>query len=159
MKKLVVAFAIFLMLAGGTVSVLKWLEIGPFEDKTMTAEEKAAAAAKAKADAAKPLFIDMEPLLITVFDGEQIATTFQFEIKLETRGADNLVKIKRNLPKFKDAFVRDLHEFVPRMLRELERLDVQTVKRRLVLRAHKVGGGALVNDVLIQSVIDNKPRQ
>lgn len=159
MKKLVVAFAIFLMLAGATVSVLKWLEIGPFEDKTMTPEEKAAAAAQAKAEAEKPLFVDMDPLLITVFDGDQVAATFQFEIKLETRGSDNLIKIKRNLPKFKDAFVRDLHEFVPRMLRELERLDVPTVKRRLVLRAHKVGGGELVKDVLIQSVIDNRQQQ
>lgn len=160
MKKLVIAFAVFLMLAGATISVLKWLHIGPFQDKTLTAEQRAAAAVKAKADARRPLFVDMTPLLISVFSGDQVAANIQLDVKLQTSGKDNLIEIKRNLPKYKDAFLKDLHAFIPRMLRDLQRLDIPTVKRRLLLVAHRVDGKKrLVDDVLIQSVLDHKTQQ
>jgi len=33
-KKIVIIFAVLLMLTGGTISVLKWLQIGPFSNST-----------------------------------------------------------------------------------------------------------------------------
>ena len=32
-KKIIIIFAILLMIGGGTISVLKWLQIGPFSNK------------------------------------------------------------------------------------------------------------------------------
>lgn len=149
MKKLMVMFAIFLMIAGGTVSSMKWFEVGPFENPKVEKVVK-----EEVEEVGKALFVDMEPLTVSIFDGNKVAATIQLEVKLQTRGQDNIITIKRNLPKFKDAFLADLHQFVPRMLREIERIDPLTIKRRLQIVADRVGGKGMVDDVLIQSLLD-----
>ncbi|MFQ5765936.1 MAG: hypothetical protein ACE5GT_13520, partial [Rhodospirillales bacterium] len=108
MKKLVLIFAFLVMLCGGTVSALKFLEIGPFEVKGKPKEEKVAVV---KSDAA--VFVDMDPLAIPVFQGNRVAATVQIQVKLQTNGDDNASKIRRMMPVINDAFVRDLHGFMP----------------------------------------------
>ena len=145
-------FALFLMIAGATISGMKFAEIGPFEG-----QDAAEAQAEEEDEEETALFVDMTPLVVTIFDGASVAANIQLELKLQTRGEDNIITIKRNLPKFKDAFLADLHHFVPRMLREIERIDPLTIKRRLQIVADRVGGKGLVDDVLIQSLLD-QPR-
>jgi len=59
------------------------------------------------------------------------------------------------LPIYKDAFMRDMHSFIPRMLNEIGRLDLPTVKRRLQITADRVAGEpGIVKSVLIQSIVD-----
>ncbi|MEK9724106.1 MAG: hypothetical protein VW405_11585, partial [Rhodospirillaceae bacterium] len=116
MKKILVAFAAILILAGGAVAAMKWLAIGPFADKTAAATEK-----KEEPKAAA-IFIDMDPLMLPVIHGDQIAGTIQIQVKLETAGQENAIFLKRRLTKISDAFVKDLHGFVPRLLKKKERL-------------------------------------
>jgi len=149
MKKLMIMFALFLMIAGATISGMKFANFGPFEEKKKGKVEKVEEEEEETA-----LFVDMTPLVVTIFDGSSVAANIQLEVKLQTRGEKNIITIKRNLPKFKDAFLADLHQFVPRMLREIERIDPLTIKRRLQIVANRVGGKGLVDDVLIQSLLD-----
>jgi len=155
MKKLFIIFALVLLVAGATIGAMKWFGLGPFEQPEMAAEME-----KAKEIEAPPaLFVDVEPLLINVVQAGAIATTIQLEIKLESAGNENIIKIKRMLPTYKDAFLKDLHAFVPRMLSELGRIDLPTLKARLQLVADRVAGEkGVVNGVLIQSVLDT-PQQ
>lgn len=144
MRKIVIAFAIMMTLSGGTVSIMKWLKVGPFADETDT-----------EAAAAKPepsRFIDMDPLIVTVFPGNRSAVVYQIQIKLETLGDDNAIELQRRLPRVTDAFIRDLHAFAPRLLKEQGRLDVYILKQRLKLIADRTLQPGIVNDVLIQSV-------
>ena len=63
------------------------------------------------------------------------------------------------LPQYKDAFLKDLHAFIPRMLSELGRIDLPTLKQRLQLVADRVAGEkGVVKGVLIQSLLDT-PQQ
>lgn len=151
MKKLVIIFLIVLLIAGITIGAMKWLELGPFE----VPEDQKTEQEPPKIDAPTALFVDLEPIIINVVEGGQVVTTIQMEIKLETEGNDNIIAIKRALPKYKDAFMKDLHAFVPRMIREIERLDLPTVKQRLQLVADRVAGKpGIVRGVLIQSILD-----
>jgi len=155
MKKLFIIFALVLLVAGATIGAMKWFGLGPFEQPEMAADME-----KAKEiEAPQALFVDVEPLLINVVQAGAIATTIQMEVKLESTGNENIIKIKRMLPTYKDAFLKDLHAFVPRMLSELGRLDLPTLKARLQLVADRVAGEkGVVNGVLIQSVLDT-PQQ
>ena len=151
MKKLLLIFGLLVMLCGGTVSALKFLKLGPFQGEEVV-EEKPVEQIEATI-----LFVDMEPLAIPVFQGNRVAATVQIEVKLVTNGKDNVERIKQIMPVITNAFVRDLHSFMPRLLKAEERIDVLIIKQRLQLISNKVAGKGLIKNVLVQSVID-QPR-
>ena len=152
MKKLVILFAMLLMLVGMSMTSLKYLNVGPFED-TEVVEEKIE---KSVEDTTK--FVDMDPLAISIFQGNAVAATIQIQVKLETNGDDNVDKIKRLMPVINDAFLRDLHSFMPRLLKAEERIDILIIKQRLQLLSDRVAGKGLIKNVLVQSVIDRPLR-
>ncbi len=152
MKKLVILFAMLLMLVGMSVTSLKYLRVGPFKD-TEAVEEKIE---KQVEDTTK--FVDMDPLAISIFQGNAVAAIVQIQVKLETNGDDNVVKIKRIMPVITDAFLRDLHSFMPRLLKAEERIDILIIKQRLQLLSDRVAGKGLIRNVLVQSVIDQPSR-
>ena len=151
MKKLLLIFGLVVMLCGATVSALKFLKLGPFQGEEVV-EEKPEEQAEATI-----LFVDMEPLAIPIFRGNRVAATVQIEVKLVTNGKDNVERIKQIMPVITNAFVRDLHSFMPRLLKAEERIDVLIIKQRLQLISNKVVGKGLIKNVLVQSVID-QPR-
>ena len=151
MKKLLLIFGLLVMLCGGTVSALKFLKLGPFQGEEVV-EEKPEEQVEATI-----LFVDMEPLAIPVFQGNRVAATVQIEVKLVTNSKDNVERIKQIMPIITNAFVRDLHSFMPRLLKAEERIDVLIIKQRLQLISNKVAGKGLIKNVLVQSVI-NQPR-
>lgn len=154
MKKLVVLFAMLLMLVGLSVTSLKYLRVGPFKDTEVVEEKREIE--KPVEDTTK--FVDMDPLAISIFQGNAVAATIQIQVKLETNGDDNVIRIKHLMPVINDAFLRDLHSFLPRLLKAEERLDVLIIKQRLQLISDKVAGKGLIKNVLVQSVID-QPRR
>ena len=151
MKKLLLIFGLLVMLCGGTVSALKFLKLGPFQGEGIV-EEKPEEQVEATI-----LFVDMEPLAIPIFQGNRVAATVQIEVKLVTNSKDNVERIKQIMPVITNAFVRDLHSFMPRLLKAEERIDVLIIKQRLQLISNKVAGKGLIKNVLVQSVID-QPR-
>ena len=151
MKKLLLIFGLLVMLCGGTVSALKFLKLGPFQGEEVV-EEKPEEQVEATI-----LFVDMEPLAIPIFQGNRVAATVQIEVKLVTNGKDNVERIKQIMPVITNAFVRDLHSFMPRLLKAEERIDALIIKQRLQLISNKVAGKGLIKNVLVQSVI-NQPR-
>ena len=152
MKKLLLIFGLLVMLCGGSVSTLKFLNLGPFKGGDEVVEEKP----EEEVDDTT-LFVDMEPLAIPIFQGNRVAATVQIEVKLATNGKDNVKRIKRIMPVITDAFVRDLHSFMPRLLKAEERIDVLIIKQRLQIISNKVAGKGLIKNVLVQSVIE-QPR-
>ena len=152
MKKLMLLIAMFLMLVGGTIGLLKFLEEGVFKPKEGEIKE---VIEKEVIDTT--VFIDMEPLAIPIFQGNRVAATVQIQVKLETNDEDKAERIKKMMPIITDAFVRDLHSFLPRLLKAEERIDVLIIKQRLQLIGDKVAGKGTISNVLVQSILD-QPR-
>jgi len=150
MKKLIIIIALLVMLTGGVIAALKTLNLGPFKDQIQAVKVK-----EIKADTA--IFIDMEPLGIPIFRGNKVIATIQIQVKLETGNKESSKKIQKMMPVIRDAFIRDLHSFMPRLLKEKERVDVLIVKQRLQYIGDKVAGKGLIKNVLVQSVLD-QPR-
>lgn len=136
------------MLGGSVTSLLKFVEIGPFATEEAVVEEEI------EEEELKSIFIDMEPILIPIFKGNEAVAKIQIQVKLETKSTESAIKIQRMMPRISDAFIKDLHAFLPRMLKEHERIDVFVLKQRLKLISDRNFGKNLVEDVLVQSVID-----
>jgi flagellar basal body-associated protein FliL len=153
MKKLTIILAVVVALAGATVSVLQWLQIGPFAPKT----EDAGSAAAAK-PAEPPRYIDLPPLVVPVFQGDAVVANIQVSLKVEANGAAGEDKIQKIMPRLNDALLRDLYAYIPRALARKDHLDVPQLKQRLLMVSRKVAGEDAIRDILIQSVIDNPKR-
>ena len=152
MKKIVIAVAVVLMLAGATISVLKFLGIGPFGDGDGdVVETEATGTTPGEA----PNFVTMDVLVIPIFQGDKVAATVQIQLKLEVADVGSASKIVRLLPRLGDAFLRDLYGFIPRHLRKEERLDVALIKDRLQLVGDKVAGPGVIKNVLVQALLEN----
>ena len=146
MKKLVVIGAAILILVGGAAAAMKWLAIGPFEEVEAVKEQKE--------PEEEAILIDMDPLVLQVILEDQITTTIQFQIKLETAGQENAIFLKRRLTKVSDAFMQDLHGFLPRLLKKKERLDVTILKDRLKLIGERLLGKGYIDSVSVESAIE-----
>ena len=149
---------------------MKWMNLGPFQEKAAQQEE---------APSEPTLLVDMEPLLIPIFQGDKVAATLQFQVKLETIGSENAAKIQYLMPKINDLFMRELYGFMPRLLKvikeeqkidflgllkegqqkevqqkEVQQFHVLVINQRLKLISDKFIGPDLVTKVLVQSVIN-----
>ncbi|MEO5336048.1 MAG: hypothetical protein H7841_03995 [Magnetospirillum sp. WYHS-4] len=147
MKKLIIAFALMVMLAGGAVSILKWMGLGPFAQI-----EKPDTPAPVKEE--KQLFVEADPLAIPVFQEERAAATIHIQLKIETVGQENYNTLYKAKAKLRSAYLTELHAFIPRMLKKTERIDVGILKVRLMMVTDRVMGAGVASDILIQSVTD-----
>ena len=151
MQKLIMIFAALVMLGGGAASVLKWLQLGPFEGTGEVKKEK-----EEPVKAAIP--VDMEPLVVTIFQGNKVAALVQIEVKLEAMGEKNAAHVKYLLPIITDAYLRDLHGFVPRLLKAKEKIDPEIIRQRLMLIGEKSAGKGMINAVVVGNIIEQQPR-
>jgi flagellar basal body-associated protein FliL len=152
MKKIVLIFAFLVMLGGGTASILKWLQIGPFEE--LKTEEKQPKAQKTE----EFIAIDIGPLVTTIFQENRVAALVQIELKLETQGEKSAERIRYLLPVINDAFLKDMHAFMPRLLKAEERIDAEIIRQRLQLIGDKVAGKGLIRNVVIGDIIEQPVR-
>jgi flagellar basal body-associated protein FliL len=146
MKKALIILVSLLILGGAITGSMKSLELGPFAPKTAEVIKVV--------EELEPIFIDMEPILIPIFKGNRPVAKIQIQIKLETKSTEKAIKIQRMMPRISDTFVKDLHSFMPRLLKEKERIDDFILKQRLKLMLDRNFGKGLIDDVLIQSVTD-----
>jgi flagellar basal body-associated protein FliL len=156
MRTLVIITAVVLMIAGAGISVMKTLGVGPFGPDRATSEYAPASIGDSGSPkGATPRFIDMEPIIVTIFVAERVATTIQIAVKLEAIGSNNEARITRNMTRLQDRYLRGLYSYIPRLLRNKERVDVYAIKRRLQLISDKVLGPGTISAVLVQSVVDS----
>ena len=149
MKRVLIIISGLLILAGGLISIMKFMDLGPFEpvvvEKVIEKEVETAPV---------PIFIEMEAMTVPVFKGNTVVATVQISITLEVIGKNNASRVNKLMIRVKDIFLRDLHSFLPRLIKQEERIDVLILKQRLKLMADKYIGRSLIENVLVQSVIE-----
>ena len=145
-KKLVIVFAVLLMLSGGAISVLKWLKIGPFSDSAEVEEV---------VPKEPPVAIKMDKLSIPIFADGTIAATILIELKVEALGLENQEIITKLMPRLTDAFFKDLYVFVPQLIRRKIKLTTSVLTERMQQVADKVFGPGILHKVIIIKVTDS----
>jgi len=129
-----------IILAGGATAAMKFLEIGPFSKDTTEKDKNL----EKKKDS---VFVDLEPLIFNIIQGDKISKPIQIQITLETEGQENADFLEQRLTKLKAEFFEDLYSFVPRLLKKQDRLDIVILQKRL-----KIIGGRLVGTPYIKTV-------
>ena len=156
MKKLIIAFAVLILLAGGTVTLLKYLAVGPFEiseEERLAQEAANAQAEKTRAIfEARPRYVEMDAIHVPVFNNNQVQGTIMIHYKLEVLNVDNERKVAKAQRRLSDALIKDFSFYIPRTLRNNKTLDVTLIKYRIMMTADKMLGKGVVSDALIQAM-------
>ena len=143
-KILIIIVGVFIILAAGGFTIMQQMSIGPFAKKQeLTAAQKAAM---------PPVYISLDTLLIPVFRGDIVAAIINFDVKLATK-PDHESIIKKQAPRLVDAFIRDLHSYIPRVLRKKKKLDLDlaVLGRRLMIVGDRTIGKGLIVRVVVKS--------
>ena len=156
MRKIALAIVVLIMIAGGTMATLKTMEMGPFakteEQLAEEAARKASGDKELSAFSAKPYYIEMDPLLIPIFQDNEFAGTIQIIYKLEVFGNKNYKAVGKLKTKLGDALIKDFTYYIPRTLRKNQRLDVPLIKYRLKMVTDKILGKDVVSEAIIQGM-------
>jgi flagellar basal body-associated protein FliL len=148
---LIMVVAGFIVLAGGAITIMQQLEMGPFAPKV-----DAAAAPAAPSGRVDPVrFVSMEVLVVPIIQNDRVISTIQIEIQIETTQSREQ-GLNKQMPKLTDAFVTDLRSYVPRILRDKNDVDTETLKKRLAIIGERAIGKGMFDAVLIQSVLERK---
>ena len=139
-KIIIIFFAITILIGSGSFAVTQQLNLGPFA-KTDTEN-------KIKTDPTH--FISLDPLVIPIIQGDTVAATIKLELKINTK-LKFKNKIHKELTRLKDAYVRDLHSFFPRLMSDQTDLDVNALKKRLMKISNRVLGAGVIISVEIDS--------
>lgn len=145
MKKLVIILALLALVAGGALGGLGLAGMGPLAGYIAG---KPAEAATASAAPAPPRLIDLETIGIPLFEGNAVRARLFLNVRLAVP-PEMGEKLAAQTPRFQDAFLSDLLAYMPRHLRERDRVDVALVQKRLLKVARKVAGDAAVHEVTI----------
>lgn len=148
-KKIVIGFSILMMLSGGTISVMKWLEVGPFE-KTSGGEGEE----KEVVPDVPPIDIAIDQLVVPVFSGDQVVATVVIGLKIQVIGSDNEELVTKILPRLSDGFLRDLYTFIPRVIRKQRQLNAAILGERLKLIADRVAGPNRIHKIVVESMTE-----
>lgn len=146
---LIMVVAGFIVLAGGAITIMQQLEMGPFAPKP----EASAPAATTKVDPVR--FVSMEPLNVPIIVNDRVVSTIQIEIQFETTQSREQ-GLTKQMPKLTDAFVTDLRSYVPRILRDKNDVDTEILKKRLAIIGERAIGKGVFDAVLIQSILERK---
>ena len=156
MPKIVIfVFVGIILLSGGSIGLMMYLEVGPFAN-----EEKKANVDNAPKDekSEKKLVVQtitMAPLSIPIIQNGKIALNLQLEVQIDTTDK-KAQKLREKLPILKDAYVRDLFSFIPRQLRKSKKLDQETLRRRLQVMGQRTIGKGIILSVNIKSYSEVK---
>lgn len=153
MKKLGIIVAAIIFLAGGTVAVMTWMG---YDVLAMIMGGGSGEGAAEEAEPAEPpRYVDLDPILVPLLQGERMVAAVKVEVKFQAADENAEATLKRILPKISDVYLRDLYGYLPRILREREEIDEALLKDRLMLLAARTSGDPdLVEDLTVKTTLD-----
>ena len=156
MPKIVIfVFVGIILLSGGSIGLMMYLEIGPFANQEKKVNENSATKDEKPEKKLDIQTVTMAPLSIPIIQSGKIALNLQLEVEIDTT-EKKAPKLQEKLPILKDAYVRDLFSFIPRQLRKSKKLDQETLRRRLRVVGQRTIGKGIILAVNIKSYSEVK---
>jgi flagellar FliL protein len=146
MKKIVIIVVVILLLAGGGYAAWKFLWSGK-------GGESPAAATEEGQQQNGPLYIDMDPLIISITREDRVVKYTSLAIKLEVNGPAAKAKVEKFMPYVRDAFLKRLTVTLSRG-DPSQPYDPEKLKRQLMAESENVLGPDMVKDVLISATAE-----
>lgn len=149
MKKVIIIIVLLAIAGGGVFGGMAVMGMGPLAQYVASAPD-APKAAPPPPPAAR--LIDMETLGIPIIEGSAVTRRVFLNLQLDV-APDRADQVKAVLPRLQSAFLQEMLVYLPRHLRERDKLDTTLLQQHLLLIARKVAG-ARVRGVVVKNFVE-----
>ena len=98
----------------------------------------------------QPRYVELDPLTAPFVRDGKFAQYVVLVVNLEVSDDDDVLKVRKFLPRLRDGFVTELHTLATMRNPEQKVLNLVRVKSRLLASADEVLGEGVVRGVLVQ---------
>jgi len=144
MKKIIIIVVALLVLGGGGFGAWKFFMAGDKAETAAAPEQNAA-----------PVFMDLDPFVVSVIRDNRVVKYLSLTVKLEVAGPVAEAKVTKMMPYLRDAYMTRLHASLSRSDPALN-YDVEKLKRQLMAESERVLGPGYVRNVLIGSIMEKR---
>ncbi len=149
MKKAIILIVLLLLAGGGVLGGMAVMGMGPLAQYIAT-QPTVPAAAPPPPPAAR--LIDLDTMGIPIIEGNTVTGRVFFNFQLDVL-PENAEPVKQLMPRLQSAFLQELLVYMPRHLRERNKLDTTLVQQQLLGVARRVAG-AKIRSVQIKNYIE-----
>jgi len=142
MKKILIPVLALLLMGGGAFFFLS--------GDSKTKEDSAHGEAALSED---HIYFQLDPITATIFRDQQPAGVFTAAVTLEIADANARTEIVAFRRQLRDAMFRELHAMFEREEYTGRKVDIDAVKRRMLLVARREVGEDMVVDVFIETLM------
>lgn len=140
MKKLIILVVAVALLGGG--GFFAWMQLG--------SESEDGGGFSLTASRSETIFVEMEPLTAPFIRDGKFAQYVVLVVNLEVASSGAEDKVRKRMPKLRDAFVSELHSLAARRPPNQKLINIARIKARLLAGADQVMGSGVVRDILVQ---------
>ena len=108
-------------------------------------------------DPPKPIYLELDRIVVSVFKGGEVVNLVMLALKLELADDGAITPVVEKMPRLRDAFIREWNALAARPDAADRGLDIEAGKRRMLVACDRVLGPGAVKSVLIQGVSQRKP--
>lgn len=137
MKKVIIIIVLLLVAGGGTLGGMAVMGMGPLASFVQDMPETPPKVEPPPPPASR--MIDVDTLGIPVIDGGIVTRRIFLNVQIEV-APENADKIKALMPRLQNAFLQELLVYMPRHLRDRDKIDPILLQQQLLLTARKVAG-------------------
>lgn len=149
MKKVIILVILLLLAGGGVLGGMAVMGMGPLAQYVPAPPDVPSASPPPPPTAR---LIDMETMGIPIIEGSAVTGRLFLNLQLDVT-PENADRIKAIMPRVQSAFLQELLVYLPRHMRERDKLDPTLLQQQLLLVARRVAGGK-VRSVLIKNYIE-----
>ncbi|MEM6492140.1 MAG: hypothetical protein AAF684_09625 [Pseudomonadota bacterium] len=144
--RIAIFLGILLLVLGGAAGAYFGLGINPFADD----EDQ-------EVVVVDPLFLDMRPFIVPLFEGRSVAWHADVGIAIETESEEDFEYVTLHANSLRDAFSLELASYMNLQWSELGEIDPILLKNRLRLVAGKIVGRGYIREVVITELLIRRP--
>lgn len=152
MIRLIFIIIAFMVMMGGLIGGLYFWGIDPLQKFNALIGNVPASMPQQPAPA-PPSFVEYGLLSVPLIEQREVHRQAELILRLQVPVQKRDV-VAQNIPRLQSAYLAEMMEFLPILLRDGRRLDINAVRRRLQVVTDATLGAGLVKDVLVdQSTI------
>lgn len=150
MIRIILIVVAFLLMIGAVIGGLYFWGIDPLAQfNALIGKQPPGAVAEAPV-AVPPTYVDFGLLVVPVIRDREVKKQAEMIIRLQVP-PDRKAMVANRLPRLQAAFLEDMLGFLPNVVRDHQPLDIEAVRRRLVMVGERTMGAGNISDVLVEN--------